>query len=1006
MPEDQRTAGATETAATTVTATASATAPAIVPAALRVARKEFRAFFASPAAYLFLGAFAAAVLFAFFWVATFFARNIADVRPLFQWLPLLLVFLVAALTMRAWSEERRAGTLESLLTAPVPPLALVLGKFIAIEALVALALALTLPLPITVALLGPLDWGPVAGGYVATLLLAAAYAAIGLAMSARTDNPIVALIVTVAVCAALYFVGSPTLTNLLGQPTARWLGLIGTGARFESITRGVLDLRDLVYFVSLAGVALTLNLFTLERLRWAGNPPSRAHRSRAWLAALVAANFVAVDLWLVAVPWLRVDLTQGRSFSLSDATRLQLRQLHEPLLIRGYFSARTHPYLAPLVPRLEDLLREYGVAAGSRARVELIDPTHDRAQEEEAASRYGVRPVPFQTADRYQASVTNSYFDVVIAYGDQVEKLGFRDLIEVKGHTEGPLTVVLKNPEYAITRAIRKAVAAYQAGGNVYASLTHPVRLDAYFSDDARLPPPLRRLRADFKAIVDEQTPRSHGMLKVDVRDPDADGGKLARELRDKYGLAPQIASLADPQPFWFTMLLDDGSELVQVPLPDRLEKAALERTLQSALQRMAPGFLKTVAVLHPSAAGAPAMPGMPPPGGPTYSRLDRMLGQDVRLRDVDLKDGRVPDDADLLLVLAPHAIDDKQRFAIDQFLMRGGPVVMATSPFDIHMDNGISASRQASGLEGWLAGHGVSIAPTMVVDPRSAALPIPVDRVVGGLTLREVRMLPYPHFPDLRGDELNRASPITRSLDQLTLNWASPITLDSAETKGLRVTELLHSSPASRTSAELNLVPDLRAKPPLGFTLDGDAKPRLLAAAFEGRFASAYAGKASPLAATTPAASSVATSTRATAATKGTTPPAAAASAPAPAPTSVIAHSPDNARLVLVASNSFASDTAIDLASQGLETLYTKPIDLLQNTIDWALEDPALLALRGRTQLARTLVPMGEASERGWEIANYLAALIGLAAIWAWRRAVARGDRARQERILAEVTR
>src|SRR5512135_2270142 len=164
---------------------------------LRIARKEFRGFFASPAAWLFLGAFLAVTLFVFFWVDTFFARNIADVRPLFQWMPVLLIFLVAALTMRAWSEERRAGTLESLLTAPVPPLALVLGKFAAIEALVALALALTLPLPVTVSLLGPLDWGPVAGGYVATLLLAAAYAAIGLAMSARTDNPVVALIATV-----------------------------------------------------------------------------------------------------------------------------------------------------------------------------------------------------------------------------------------------------------------------------------------------------------------------------------------------------------------------------------------------------------------------------------------------------------------------------------------------------------------------------------------------------------------------------------------------------------------------------------------------------------------------------------------------------------------------------------------------------------------------------------------------------------------------------------------
>ncbi|QVK23811.1 ABC transporter permease subunit [Shewanella dokdonensis] len=98
-----------------------------------------------------------------FWVAGFFARNIADIRPLFQWMPLLMIFLVAALTMRSWSEEQRSGTLESLLTSPVAPLKLVLGKFVAMLSLVALALLLTLPLPLTVSFMGPLDWGPVMG---------------------------------------------------------------------------------------------------------------------------------------------------------------------------------------------------------------------------------------------------------------------------------------------------------------------------------------------------------------------------------------------------------------------------------------------------------------------------------------------------------------------------------------------------------------------------------------------------------------------------------------------------------------------------------------------------------------------------------------------------------------------------------------------------------------------------------------------------------------------------
>ncbi|HBG96406.1 MAG TPA: ABC transporter permease, partial [Chromatiaceae bacterium] len=103
---------------------------------LRITRKELSAFFGSPVAYLFIGAFLATCLFVFFWVDAFFARNIADTRPLFDWMPVLLIFLASALTMRLWSEERRAGTLEVLATLPVPTWKLVLGKFLAAMALV------------------------------------------------------------------------------------------------------------------------------------------------------------------------------------------------------------------------------------------------------------------------------------------------------------------------------------------------------------------------------------------------------------------------------------------------------------------------------------------------------------------------------------------------------------------------------------------------------------------------------------------------------------------------------------------------------------------------------------------------------------------------------------------------------------------------------------------------------------------------------------------------------
>ncbi len=121
---------------------------------LRVARKELDAFFASAVAYIFVGVFLLVAMFSVFWGEAFFARNIADIRPLFKWMPLLLVFLVAALTMRMWSEERRMGTIEYLFTLPVARLDILLGKFIACMTLLAVALLLTVPLPLLVAHLG------------------------------------------------------------------------------------------------------------------------------------------------------------------------------------------------------------------------------------------------------------------------------------------------------------------------------------------------------------------------------------------------------------------------------------------------------------------------------------------------------------------------------------------------------------------------------------------------------------------------------------------------------------------------------------------------------------------------------------------------------------------------------------------------------------------------------------------------------------------------------------
>lgn len=309
---------------------------------LAITRKELDGYFGSPLSVIFIGTFLAVCLFVFFTTETFFSRGIADIRPLFTWMPLLLIFLLAALTMRQWSEEQRSGTLEVLLTLPIKPVQLVLGKFLAVMAMIVLALVLTLPLPITVSLMGNLDWGPVFGGYLAAILMASAYAAIGLFVSSRTDNQIVSLIVTILLGGFFYLVGTGGVTEFFGAGIGEILRAIGTGSRFESIQRGIIDLRDLVYYLSLAGIFLTLNTLSLDSKRW--SMKQTAYRTaRILTSVLVIANLVLVNVWMYPLNRLRADITQNKDYSISQVTRDLLGDLSEPLLLRAYMSNRTHP---------------------------------------------------------------------------------------------------------------------------------------------------------------------------------------------------------------------------------------------------------------------------------------------------------------------------------------------------------------------------------------------------------------------------------------------------------------------------------------------------------------------------------------------------------------------------------------------------------------------------------------------------------------------------------------
>lgn len=944
----------------------------------RITQKEFGAFFSSPIAYIFIGVFLAGNLFIFFWVETFFSRNISEIRPLFLWMPILLIFLAAAVTMRSWAEERRAGTLELLLSSPVSPVALVLGKFFACLGLVILSLALTLPLPITVSFMGPLDWGPVLGGYLATLFLAAAYISIGLYISVKSDNQIVSLIVTVLVCALFYLIGSDTLVSFFGNRGAEILQLLGSGSRFNSITRGVIDLRDLYYYLAIMGIFLTLNVYGLEKIRWVDNPANIHHKSWRLLSALVITNFLVANFWLAPVSALRADMTTGNIYSISETTRTYLAQLKEPLLIRGYFSAQTHPLLAPLVPRIRDLLKEYGVAGGGKVHVEFVDPLEHPDLEQEAGQKYGIRPVPFQTASKYQSSVTNSYFDILVQYGDQFETLGFRDLIEVKAGSGQELDVELRNPEYDITRAIKKVLYSYQGGGDLFSDIGKPVQFVGYISPDGRLPEELVQLKAELQTILAEMEKKAHGQFSSEIVDPDANGGTIAQKIGDEYGFRPMAVSLFSDQTFWFYLTLKSGDRVVEIALPEDLAKESLLRSMSASLKRFGVGFTKTVALQTPKAT--PPMPQYGMRGrGPQFELLKTLLSKEHSVVNDELLNGRVPDETDLLMVVAPEEIDEKQLFAMDQFLMEGGTIVLATSPFSVGLDQQLTVSRKASGLEDWLQYHGISIEEQMVLDPQNSAFPIPVERKVGGFTIQETRLVNYPFFVDIRPDGMNQENGMLSGLNQLTMNWASPISVDMEKNAERKVTRLLESSEESWLTDSTDIQPDFSVFGELGFAPGNERGKQLLGVVVEGRFQSYFAGKTSPL-----LSEDGNTDDKKDDATK-----AEDKEEKPPVITRQIDKSPESARIILFSSNTFLSDEILSIGSSVQRSSYLNPVQLATNSVDWSLEDRGLLAIRGRGHFSRTLLPMTRDVQFFWEYLNYGLALFGLLVVWLVRQRV-----------------
>jgi ABC-2 type transport system permease protein len=275
--------------------------------------------------------------------------------------------------------------------------------------------------------------------------------------------------------------------------------------------------------------------------------------------------------------------------------------------------------------------------------------------------------------------------------------------------------------------------------------------------------------------------------------------------------------------------------------------------------------------------------------------------------------------------------------------------VVIASSPYSVELSGGdLRLLDYDSGLRGWLASHGLSVGASLVLDPQSAAFPAPVRRRVGDYEFRDVQMIDYPYFIDLRSPGLNPDHPVTANLPQLTMGWASPIEVEPRDE--LRLVTLLRSSDRAWLSTERDIMPRGDAAGRTAFHPEADRGSQRLGVLLEGRFQSWFAGRKPP----------------------------PQVQDNGPGPRGVLEHSPESARLLLLGSNDFMDDQMLNAVVAAAGTQYLGPLELLSNTLEWALQDESLLQIRSRAHFNRTLPPMDRPAQQLIEALNY-----GLAIAW-----------------------
>lgn len=429
---------------------------------LTVAKREFAGYFDHATAYILLVIFLGINFYFYFQEAYLIGE--ASLRPMLSLLPWLLLFFIPAVCMRSFAEERNAGTLELVLAQPIQVVEFLLGKFVGVLLFMSVAMAGTLGIPLGLTLGADLQWGVVFSQYLGSMFLISALAAVGLWASSLTRNQVTAFIIGVTVSFALYLIGLPTVTLSLAGPLAAVAARLGVLGHFSNVARGVIDLRDVLYFAALATAFLSLTYFSVMRERLSREGPAY-RRLRVGVLGLVG---IAIFAALAGAQLRgRLDLTPGKVYTLSPPTADLLQDLDDLVTLKLFQSAELPTQLTPVSRDLDDLLRDLDATGGANVNLVRMDPDEDPDAQQEAGL-LGIRPVPFQIVDDDELSIQERYFGLAVQYAGESQVI---PLVRQTADLEYRLASMIR----ALTRAERPAIGILTGHGEL--SLNAGLRL-------------------------------------------------------------------------------------------------------------------------------------------------------------------------------------------------------------------------------------------------------------------------------------------------------------------------------------------------------------------------------------------------------------------------------------------------------------------------------------------------------------------------------------------------